>query len=128
MNTDPIADLLTRIRNANMAEQSSTHVPASKLKKQILQVLKEKEFIQDFKELTGEQQAQKNLEIKLLPTKKLYLKRVSKPGQRIYMKAKELLPVVRGYGISIISTSQGIMSGDEARKKNLGGEVLCEIH
>jgi small subunit ribosomal protein S8 len=123
MNTDPIADLITRIRNASMAGKTSTVVPASKIKSEILKVMKEKELIADFQK--GEEQM---IIISLHPNKELSLKRISKPGQRIYRKAKELFPVLRGYGISIISTSQGVMTGEEAKKKGLGGELICEAH
>ncbi|MDF2379265.1 MAG: 30S ribosomal protein S8 [Candidatus Gracilibacteria bacterium] len=128
MNTDPIADLLTRIRNANMAGLSKMSVPSSKAKKNILQVMKDKDFIKDFTEVSGEKAHEKSILVSLSPERKLYLKRISKPGQRIYKKAGEIYPVVRGYGISIVSTSQGVMTGDDARKMNIGGEVLCEIH
>lgn len=128
MNTDPIADLLTRIRNANMAGLRNMSVPSSKAKKEILRVMKEKDFILDFKEVTGDKPHQKSVNVTLAPNRKLYLKRISKPGQRIYKKAGEIYPVVRGYGISIVSTSQGVMTGDEARKKNIGGEIICEVH
>lgn len=126
MYTDPIADLLTRIRNASRAMHEKTLVPSSKLKKEILRVLKEKRFIEDFEE-NGED-VKKWITIKLMGGKDLSLKRVSKPGQRIYKKAKELRPVLRGFGISILSTSHGIMTGEEARKKGYGGEVICEVY
>ena len=125
MNTDPIADLLTRLRNAAMARHEVTEVPSSKMKKEILRVMKEHQLIEDFSEKAGDG-VQKVLAVKLIPRKQLSLKRVSTPGQRIYKKANELYPVLRGYGISIVSTSQGIMTGDQARKKGVGGEVLCE--
>lgn len=127
MNTDPIADLLTRIRNANRASHENTKVPSSKTKKEILRVMKEKKFIEDFKEVDGEGVG-KIINIKLIPDKKLSLRRISKPGQRIYMPAKKLFPVLRGYGFSIISTSKGIMTGAEAKKQGIGGELLCEVH
>jgi small subunit ribosomal protein S8 len=127
MYTDPIADLLTRIRNASMARHESTSVPSSKMKKLILQVMKDKEFIKDFKEVAQEG-PQKAISISLIQGKKVTLKRISKPGQRIYKKAEELFPVLRGFGFSIISTSQGIMTGDEARKKGVGGELICEAY
>ena len=126
MNTDPIADLLTRIRNASMARHDATTVPASKIKQQILKVMKEKELIEDFQ--MAEKEGFKTLNIKLHPGKKVTLKRISKPGQRIYKKADELYPVLRGYGFSIVSTSQGIMTGEDARKKGIGGELLCEAY
>lgn len=126
MHTDPIADLLTRIRNASKARHESTLVPASRIKKEILRVMKEMNFIEDFK-VSGEG-AQMMITVHLIPGKELSLNRVSKPGQRIYKKAPELSPVLRGYGFSIISTSQGIMTGAEAKKKGMGGELICEIY
>ncbi|MGE3278705.1 MAG: 30S ribosomal protein S8 [Candidatus Altimarinota bacterium] len=126
MHTDPIADLLTRIRNASKARHESTLVPASRIKQEILRVMKQMKFIEDFK-VSGEG-AQTMIKIDLIPGKELSLNRVSKPGQRIYKKAPELSPVLRGYGFSIISTSQGIMTGDEAKKKGMGGELICEIY
>lgn len=127
MNTDPIADLLTRIRNASMAHHENTSVPSSKIKKEMLRVLKEKEIIKDFREVQ-EEGVMKTISIKLIPGKKITLKRVSKPGQRIYKKSDQIFPILRGYGFSIISTSQGVMTNDEARKKGIGGEILCEAH
>ena len=127
MNTDPIADLLTRIRNASMANHDTTSVPSSKAKKEILRVMKDHQLIEDFKEVAGEG-PQKQINIKLFPGKSLSLKRISKPGQRIYKKSTELFPVLRGFGISIISTSQGVMTGEEARKKGIGGELICEAY
>jgi small subunit ribosomal protein S8 len=126
MHTDPIADLLTRIRNASKARHEKTTVPASRIKKEILRVLKQKNFIEDFKE-SGEG-ALKTITISLVSGKELSLDRVSKPGQRIYKKSTDLRPVLRGYGFSIISTSQGIMTGDEAKKKGMGGELICEVY
>lgn len=126
MHTDPIADLLTRIRNATKARHENTTVPASQIKKEILRVMKEKKYIEDFKEM-GEG-VQKLINIKLVPGRELSLDRVSKPGQRIYKKSTDIKPVLRGYGFSIISTSQGIMTGEEARKKGMGGELICEVY
>jgi len=127
MNTDPIADLLTRIRNASLAKHEITLIPSSKVKKEILKVMKDKKLIEDFNEANSEKN-RKVLTVKLVPGKKVSLKRISKPGQRIYKKSDELFPVLRGYGFSIISTSQGIMTGEEARKKSIGGELICEAH
>lgn len=127
MNTDPIADLLTRLRNASKARHEQTTVPASKLKLAILTVLKKKGMIRDFHEVKTEM-AQPTLNILLNPEKEISLKRISKPGQRMYTKAVDINRVLRGYGFSIISTSSGIMTGDEARKKGVGGEILCEIY
>jgi small subunit ribosomal protein S8 len=96
------------------------------MKKEILQVMKKMNFIEDFKE-SGEG-AKKTITVKLIPGRELSLNRVSKPGQRIYKKSDELYPVLRGYGFSIISTSQGLMTGEEAKKKGMGGELICEAY
>jgi small subunit ribosomal protein S8 len=127
MNTDPIADLLTRIRNASRAGQSFTTAPYSKLKQQILEILKQNGFIEGVKII--QQNQHKDLKI-LLPKSSSYplsLRRVSKPGRRVYQKANELKSAVQGFGVYVVSTSQGLMTSDEAREQNLGGEVLCEV-
>jgi len=127
MHTDPIADLLTRIRNASKARHETTNVSHSKIKENILKILKNKGFIADFSvETEGKF---KVLEIDLKEElSNINIKRVSKPGQRIYMKRDELKPVKSGIGISIISTSKGLMTNSEARRQNLGGELICEIY
>lgn len=127
MHTDPIADLLTRIRNASKARHETTTVPSSRMKKEILKVMKDQKVIEDFME-KADQGVQKEITIKLVQDRELSLDRVSKPGQRIYKKSTELLPVLRGFGFSIISTSQGVMTGKEARKKGMGGELICEVY
>lgn len=127
MHTDPLADLFTRIRNATAAKHEHTTVPFSKLKKEVLKVMKEQRLIQDFLE-SGEPSSQKIITIQLIPGKTVSIQRISKPGQRIYKKAKELKSVRRGFGCSIISTPSGVMTGVEAKKKNCGGEVLCEAY
>lgn len=126
MVTDPIADLLTRIRNAVKAKHSQTSVSYSKLKVAVLEVLKKNHFIDDYKVVKVGNFNE--IEIKL-NTKfvSLNLKRVSKPGQRIYMKKEQLRTVLSGYGIGVISTPQGVMSTSEARKIGLGGELICEV-
>ena len=124
--TDPIADLLTRIRNGQMARKEVVEVPFSKLKKDILDTLVKQAFIKGYKEeKVGDF---KQINIELDNTKELSLKRISKPGQRIYVAKNEIGKVLNGYGISIISTSKGVMSGDDARKQGVGGEILCEIY
>ncbi len=126
MVTDPIADLLTRIRNAVKAKHAKTSVAYSKLKVAILEVLKRKEFIQDYKVVKGG--SYDEVEIHLNDSyQSLHLKRVSKPGQRIYMKSSQIKPVLNGYGIGVISTPKGVMTTYEARKTGLGGELLCEV-
>jgi small subunit ribosomal protein S8 len=126
MITDPIADLLTRISNAVKARHGRTSVPYSKLKTTILDVLKKNKFISDFKVVKSG--SFDEIEIQLNSEQKaLNLKRISKPGQRIYLKKNEIKPVLRGFGISVVSTPKGVMTGDEARKNGVGGEIICEI-
>ncbi|MBN2095810.1 30S ribosomal protein S8 [Candidatus Peregrinibacteria bacterium] len=124
--TDPIADLLTRMRNAVKARQAKTVAPYSKLKTSILDVMKKRHFISGYKVVKNG--TFNEIEIEFNPDLNSFnLKRVSKPGRRIYMKKNNIKPVVHGYGISIFSTPQGVMAGDEAAKKGMGGEYLCQI-
>ncbi|MFM7425020.1 MAG: 30S ribosomal protein S8 [Elainella sp.] len=128
---DTIADMLTRIRNANMARHQTTQVPSTKMTRSIAKVLQEEGFIVDFTE--QEEGVQKNLVISLKYKGKNRqpiintLKRVSKPGLRVYSNRKELPRVLGGIGIAIISTSSGIMTDRDARRQGLGGEVLCYV-
>ena len=125
--TDPIADLLTRIRNAARAQKEMVHSPYSTQKEAVANVLKEHGYILDVK-VVGESIA-KELIIELYENKnELHLKRISKPGQRIYLKSKEIPRVLEGLGLAIISTPKGVMSGDKARKQKVGGEYLCEVY
>jgi len=128
--TDTIADMLTRIRNANQMRYEEVRVPSSKIKAEIARILKEEGFIKDYK-VTGES-VQKNIEITLKYGEKKEkvitgLKRISKPGLKVYVKNTEVPKVLNGMGIAIISTSKGIMTDKEARKQNVGGEVLAYI-
>ena len=126
MYTDPIADLLTRIRNAARARKDTLTAPYSKIKENMLAVMKEKKMIIDYK-VTKENE-HKVLSVELDENRrKIELKRVSKPGQRIYVKSVDIKKVNGGLGISLISTPKGILTGDEAKKRNLGGELICEI-
>ncbi len=126
MVTDPIADLLTRIRNAVKAKHSKTVVAYSKLKIAILEVLKKNKYINDYKVIKVG--SFDHIEIVLNTAyEEMHLKRISKPGQRIYVKKGELKSVLNGYGIGVISTPKGVMTTMEARKTGLGGELLCEI-
>lgn len=125
MHSDPIADMLTRIRNASMAKLNKASMPYSKIKEQIASVLEQNKYIEGVK--IYEEDNRKILEIALFPEKSLELKRISKPGQRIYKKAKELYPTRKGYGLTIITTSEGVMTEKDALQKKLGGEVICEI-
>jgi small subunit ribosomal protein S8 len=130
MMTDPIADMLTRIRNAVRVERPHVELPASKVKRGVADVLKREGYIWDWQEVDGEPVAQLRIELKYGPNGERviqHVKRVSKPGRRIYSKARDLRPVLNGMGISIISTSRGVISDREARQRNLGGEVLAEI-
>jgi small subunit ribosomal protein S8 len=130
MMTDPIADMLTRIRNAVRVERPHVEMPASKVKRGVADVLKREGYIWDWQEVEGEVNSQLRIELKYGPNGERviqHVKRVSKPGRRIYSKARDLRPVLNGMGISIISTSRGVISDREARQRNLGGEVLAEI-
>lgn len=128
--TDTIADMLTRIRNANSMRYTEVKVPASKLKLELARILKEEGFIKDYKVLDENVQGMIYLTLKYGQNKERVitgLKRISKPGLRVYAKASEVPKVLNGLGIAIISTSKGIMTDKEARKQNLGGEVLAYI-
>lgn len=126
MFTDPISDLLTRLRNAVSANHDSLTVQASKLKENILRVLKEKGFIKNYE--IKEEGPHKMLEITLLENHSLNLKRISSPGQRLYIRSKDIKGVKGGLGITILSTSKGVMTAIEAKKLNIGGELICEIY
>ena len=128
--TDTIADMLTRIRNANSMGYEEVTVPASKLKVELARILKEEGFIKDYKVLKETAQGMIELSLKYGPKKERVitgLKRISKPGLRVYAKADEVPKVLNGLGIAIITTSKGIMTDKEARKQSLGGEVLAYI-
>lgn len=128
--TDPLADLLTRIRNANRIGRTIVDCPASKLKRGTLDVLKREGFIRDFRDLDGLK----------FPTIRIYLKygrdkekiirhiqRVSRPGRRVYSKVAEMIPLLNGLGCRIVSTPRGVLSDRECRAQNVGGEVLAEV-
>ena len=128
--TDPIADMLTRIRNANQMRYKEVEVPASKIKLEIARILKEQGFIVDYKIKKNDVQNIIVLNLKYGQNKERVitgLKRISKPGLRVYAKAEEVPYVLNGLGIAIVSTSKGIMTDKEARKESLGGEVLAYI-
>ncbi|MBD9105097.1 30S ribosomal protein S8 [bacterium] len=128
--TDTIADMLTRIRNANSMRYTEVKVPASKLKLELARILKEEGFIKDYKVLEETAQGTILLTLKYGEKKERVitgLKRISKPGLRVYAKADEVPKVLNGLGIAIISTSKGIMTDKEARNQGLGGEVLAYI-
>ena len=128
--TDPIADLLTRMRNANQMRYNEVVIPSSKIKLEITKILKDEGYIEDYKVEKNEVQDNIIVTLKYGKNKERVisgLKRISKPGLRVYAKAEEIPTVLNGLGISIVSTSKGIMTGKEAKKQNLGGEVLAYI-
>ena len=131
MQTDPIADFLTRVRNASAAKHQRVDVPVSKLKTEIARILKEEGYISTYK-MVEENKARKTLRIflKYTPDRRSVisgLKRISRPGQRNYSAAQDIRPVVGGLGITILTTPKGLMTGRAARKANVGGEILCEV-
>ena len=128
--TDPIADMLTRIRNANQMRYKEVEVPASKMKLEIARILKEEGFIVDFKVKKNNVQNIIVLSLKYGEKKERVitgLKRISKPGLRVYAQAEEVPTVLNGLGIAIVSTSKGVMAGKDAKKQSLGGEVLAYV-
>ena len=129
MVTDPIADMLTRIRNANQMRYKEVEVPASKMKKEIARILKSEGFIVDYKVKKNNIQDILVLSLKYVDKERVItgLKRISKPGLRVYVKAEEVPSVLNGLGIAIISTSKGVMTDKEARANSLGGEVLAYV-
>jgi len=130
MQSDPIADMLTRIRNANTALHPETTMPSSKLKEQVARILSEEGFIDGYK--VDDARVGKELTVRLRYDHErqpilVGIKRISKPGLRVYSSASDVPRVRGGIGISIVSTSDGVMTDREARKRNVGGEVLCEV-
>lgn len=128
MMTDPIADLLTRIRNASMVKHEKVDVPASKLKIEITRILKEKGFIKAYKVFKDKKQGVIRISLKTIDVDDRIisgLQRISKPGRRIYVDKDEIPKVMGGYGIAIVSTSKGVLSDDSCRREGVGGEVLC---
>ena len=126
--TDPIADLLTRIRNANQAKHESCEVPASKIKVDILTVIKEEGYIKDF--VVNEETKSIKVTLKYTDKKERVIKgitRISKPGLRAYAKASDMPKVLNGLGIAIVSTSDGVMTDKNARAKGIGGEVMAYV-
>jgi len=128
--TDPIADLLTRIRNANMVRHEKLEVPASNIKKEIAVILKREGFVRDVEYIEDNKQGIIRIFLKYGANNERVitgLKRISKPGLRVYAKADEVPPVLNGLGIALVSTSQGVLTDKEARAKKVGGEVLAYI-
>ncbi len=130
MMTDPIADMLTRIRNAVRIERPHVEMPLSKVKRGLAEVLKREGYIWDWEEVPNQPANQLRLYLKYGPNGERvirHIRRVSKPGRRVYSGVTAMKPVLGGLGITIISTSRGVISDREARQRKLGGEVLCEI-
>ena len=132
MNTDPIADMLTRIRNANMVSHQEVEMPSSKLKVELAKLLKSEGYIADYSESQKDGSAYKTLKIALKYDENqkpviTNLQRVSRPGLRTYTKSKNIPQVLDGMGVAIISTSKGLLTDRKAKKENLGGEILCYI-
>jgi len=125
--TDPIADFLTLIRNATRAKKENVDVPNSKMNKEILSILKKEGYISDFKPLDASKQARVYLKYVSTHSAIKNLKRISKPGLRIYASHKDIPNVLRGLGIAVISTPKGILTNKEARELKVGGEILCYI-
>jgi small subunit ribosomal protein S8 len=128
--TDPIADMLTRIRNANMVRHEKLEVPASKIKKEIAEILKSEGFVRDFELIEDNKQGIIRIFLKYGANNERVitgLKRISKPGLRVYAKTGEVPRVLNGLGIAIVSTSHGVLTDKEARSKQVGGEVLAYV-
>ena len=128
--TDPIADMLTRIRNANSAKHETVDIPASNMKKAIAQILLDEGYIASYKVIEDEKQGVIRVTLKYGENKSQVitgLRRVSKPGLRIYSNVEDMPKVMKGLGIAIVSTSKGIMTDREARKQNVGGEVMAYV-
>jgi small subunit ribosomal protein S8 len=130
MMTDPIADMLTRIRNANMAKLEKVDVPSSKIRIEITKILKEKGFIKSFKVLRDKKQGVIRITLKYIDSNEKVLtglKRVSTPGRRVYVDKTKIPRVMGGYGIAILSTSKGVFTDETCRQMGIGGEVLCNV-
>lgn len=127
--TDPIADMLTRIRNATIVRDKIVEIPASKIKQEIVKILKEEGYIQDFEMVEDGKQGTVKVYLKYNGKEKVIsgLKRISKPGLKVYVKNDEIPKVLGGLGIAVLSTSQGIMTDRKARTTGVGGEVLCYV-
>ena len=123
--TDPIGDLLTRMRKAQGARRQKCIAPWSRIKQELCELLKTEGWLEEVA-VTGEAPKQ-TIEVSFVPGKKLELTRISKPGRRVYSGSDELKPILRGYGSAILTTSEGLLTDKEARKRKIGGEVLCTI-
>ena len=130
MYTDPIADMLTRIRNGQMARKVKVEIPASKLKSELARILKEQGYITNFRVASEDHKRVIKVYLKYRPDHSpviTRIQRVSKPGRRIYTDSKNIPRVIGGMGINILTTSRGLMTGREARRAGVGGEILCDV-
>ncbi len=129
MTTDPIADMLTRVRNANLARHQSVDIPGSNVKRSMAEIMKQEGFIRNYEVIEDKKQGLIRIYLKYDVQKRIIsgLKRISKPGLRVYAKKDQLPKVLGGLGIAIISTSHGLMTDRDARQAGYGGEVLCYI-
>ena len=128
--SDPVADMLTRIRNAGKAKFNSIDIPGSKLKTELARVLKDEGFIRNYKFIKDNKQGILRVYLKYDEEQTntiIGLERVSKPSRRLYVKSRDIKPVLNGMGIAVLSTSKGIMTDKQARSEKLGGEILCNI-
>lgn len=129
MMTDPIADMLTRIRNGNMRKHESVEVPASNLKKSLAQILLDEGFIKGYNVTEDSKQDMITIDLKYVGDERTIsgIKRISKPGRRVYVGSKEIPSVLGGLGVAVLSTSHGMMTDKQARKEGVGGEVICYV-
>ncbi|MBY0584008.1 30S ribosomal protein S8 [Murdochiella massiliensis] len=129
MMTDPIADMLTRIRNGNMKKHESVEVPASNMKKSLAQILLDEGYIKGFNVVEDNKQGMITIDLKYVDDQRVLsgLKRISKPGRRVYVRANEVPRVLDGLGVAILSTSHGVLTDKQAREQGVGGEVICYI-
>lgn len=127
--TDPIADMLSRIRNGNMAKHKSVEIPASNMKKDLAQILLDEGYIKGFNVTEDDKQGIITIDLKYVNEQRVIsgLKRISKPGRRVYVGAQDIPEVLNGLGTAIISTSKGVMTDKNARKETVGGEVICYV-
>ena len=128
--SDPIADMLTRVRNAGKARHKSVDIPGSRVRTEIAKVLRNEGFIRNYKFLKDAKQGVLRVYLKYAPDQSnviLGIERVSKPSRRVYVKGKDITPILNGMGMRIISTSKGIMTDKQARKENVGGEIICNV-
>ena len=128
--TDPIADMLTRIRNGSRAEHVHVDMPSSRMKSNVAQILKEEGYVKDFKVMPDSLQGVLRVYLNYGPQQEQVIsgiRKLTKPGRRVYSRSKDIPNVLNKLGICIISTSKGIMTGENAKKRNLGGELICEV-